>query len=324
MIVQGRVDSAFEPVRREMERNFVERGEVGASVCVYVEGRAVVDAWGGLANPRDRAPWRADTIVLVFSSTKAATSLCAHRLAAKGALDLDAPIARYWPGFARSGKEAITVRMALSHRAGLPAVDEPLPVEAAYDWTRMTQAIEAQAPHWEPGTQHGYHPFTFGWIVGEVVRRVAGQSLGAYFRQGIGEPLELELWIGLPEQHEPRVARILAAPPPESPTPFIAALLDKSSLTARAFLNPATFFAPREPNSRAMRAAEIPSANGVASARGLARLYAALAEGGTLDGDRGPGHRRRGLRVAGNAATQLSGSTGLARRLGLAHAGVLW
>jgi CubicO group peptidase (beta-lactamase class C family) len=279
-MIEGKIDAAFAPVRRELERSFAERGEVGAAVAVFVDGKLVVDAWGGLANRRDGVPWSRDTAALVFSSTKAATSLAAHVLAARGRLDLDAPIARVWPELGAAGKEAITLRQALAHRAGLPAIDEALPIEAAYDWERMTAAIARQVPHWEPGTAHGYHPFTFGWIVGEVVRRVAGRSLGAFVREEIAGPPGLELWIGLPEEHEPRVARLLPPPPPARMTAFLGALLTPDTLTARSFLNPMTFFAPGEANSRAMRAAEIPAANGVATARALAALYAAIVEGG--------------------------------------------
>lgn len=280
IMIEGKVDDAFAPVRRALEQSFAERGEVGAAVAVFLDGKPVVDIWGGLANPRAGTAWTRETAVLAFSSTKGATSLAAHILAARGNLDLDLPVARVWPELAGAGKEAITLRHALSHRAGLPAIDEPLPVEAAYDWARMTAALEGQAPHWEPGTAHGYHPFTFGWIVGEVVRRVSGRSIGTFIRDEIAGPLALELWVGLPEEHEPRVARILPPPPPDRMTPFLGAILTPTTLTARSFLNPMTFFAPGCVNSRAMRAAEIPAANGVATARGLAALYAGIIEGG--------------------------------------------
>ena len=283
-MLNGTVDDAFAPVGRELTRNFRERGEAGAAVCVEVDGKVVVDAWGGVKNPRTGEPWGPDTIVLVFSSTKGATSLCAHLLAARGEIDLDAPIARVWPAFAAAGKDAITLRQALAHRGGLPAIEQPLPMEASYDFERMTAAIAAQAPHWAPDTAHGYHPFTFGWIVGEVIRRASHDTVGGFFRRALGDPLALELWIGLPEEHEARVARILPPLPPTGPTRFLAALLSPESLTARSFLNPITFFAPGGPNSRAMRAAEIPAANGVASARGLAGLYGLLARGGAHGG----------------------------------------
>ncbi len=283
-IVSGTIDPRFAAVGRELERNLRERGEVGAAVAVNVDGRLVVDAWGGLADPKTGRSWDRDTIVMVFSSTKGASSLLLHRLAEKNELDLDQPVARLWPAFEQGGKEQITPRLILSHQGGLPALDELLPVEAAYDHPRIASALAAQSPHWPPGKAHGYHPFTFGWLVGEIVRRCRGQSFGRALREEVTEPLGVELWVGLPESEEPRVARLVNGALPESPTPMLTALMDRSSLTARSFLNPPTFFSPKELNSRAMRAAEIPAANGVASARGLCRLYTALAGDGSIDG----------------------------------------
>ncbi|MGH7821373.1 MAG: serine hydrolase domain-containing protein, partial [Candidatus Binatia bacterium] len=280
MEIQGYADPRFFAVRRELERNFAERGEVGAAVAVFVDGHRAVDLWGGVADRRAGTPWRENTLQMVFSSTKGATALCAHVLAARGALDLDAPVARYWPEFAAGGKAEIPVRMLLNHQAGLAAIDEPLPVEAAYDWSVMTGALERQAPLWEPGTAHGYHAFTFGWLVGEVVRRVSGRSLGTFFHEEVARPLGLDFWIGLPEALEPRVARIIPAPLPEEASVFSQALATRGTLTSKAFLNPRTFFASGQTGSRAMHGAEIPGANGIATARGLAGMYATLACGG--------------------------------------------
>jgi CubicO group peptidase (beta-lactamase class C family) len=282
--IEGFVDPAFAPVRREFERNFRSRGEVGAAVAVYVDGRLVVDLWGGVTDKRRRTPWRRETLQMVFSATKGATALCAHLLAARGRIDLAAPVARIWPEFARAGKEGITIEMVLSHRAGLAAVDEELPVEAAYDWERMVGALERTSPNWPPDTAHGYHPFTFGWLVGEVVRRSTGRSLGRFFREEIAGPLGLEFWIGLPEELDDRVATVHPGPLPETPNRFARALSTRGTLTARAFLNPRTFFASGHTNSRRMRAAEIPAANGIATARGLAGLYVPLACGGKWKG----------------------------------------
>jgi CubicO group peptidase (beta-lactamase class C family) len=178
MTAQGTAAPRFASVREEFERNFAERGEVGASVCVTVDGETVVDLWGGIADPDTQVPWNEDTLVLVWSCTKGATALCAHILAARGVIDLHAPVARCWPEFAKGGKDGITVRMVLNHQAGLGP----------------------------PGTRHGYHALVFGHLVGEVLRRVTGHSLGTFFRTEVAEPLGLDFWIGLPEEQEPRVA----------------------------------------------------------------------------------------------------------------------
>jgi CubicO group peptidase (beta-lactamase class C family) len=277
-VIEGRVDARFAPVREELARNFAERGEIGASVCAVVEGRVVVDLWGGLADAEEHRPWAEDTLVMVHSATKGAAALCAHLLAARGELDVDARVSRYWPEFARAGKDAIAVRMLLDHRAGLAAIDRPLRAEAGLDWQTMTEALADQAPNWEPDTAHGYHAITFGWLVGEVVRRVAGRSLGRYFRDEIAGPLDLDFWIGLPEAAEPRVARLAPPPPADARDPFGAQLLAANSLTRRAFMNPPTmFFAGGAAFARRLRAAEIPAANGFANARSLAGLYAPLA-----------------------------------------------
>jgi CubicO group peptidase (beta-lactamase class C family) len=168
MAIQGTCEPKFQAVRQEFERNFQERGEVGASVCVTVQGQTVVDLWGGQANAEADTPWTEDTVSIVFSATKGATAICAHMLASRGQLNLDAPVAKYWPEFAQSGKQNIPVKMLLNHQAGLPAVREPLPQGAYADWDLMVNALAKQEPFWEPGTRNGYHALTFGWLVGEV------------------------------------------------------------------------------------------------------------------------------------------------------------
>ena len=190
--INGFCDARFERVAEEFQQNFQQRGEVGASVCVTLEGETVVDMWGGIARPGTNAPWKEDTISVVWSSTKGATSLCAHILASRGKLDLDAPVAQYWPEFAQGGKEAIPVKMLLNHQAGLAAVRNPLPPGAFFNWEGMIHALERQEPWWKPGSQHGYHALTFGWLVGEVVRRVSGKSLGTFFREEVAVPLGLD------------------------------------------------------------------------------------------------------------------------------------
>jgi CubicO group peptidase (beta-lactamase class C family) len=276
--IHGSCDPRFARVRDEFARNFAERDELGASVCVVAAGRTVVDLWGGFADSAREKPWRSDTLVMVHSATKGAAALCAHVLAARGKLDIDAPVCRYWPEFAAAGKERIPVRMLLSHRAGLAAIDRSLRPREGLEWQVVVDALAEQRPNWPPGAQHGYHAITFGWLVGEVVRRISGRSLGRFFRDEIAGPQGLDFWIGLPESEEPRVARIVPPPAVDPEDPFGAALLDHGSLTRRAFMNPSTlYFAGGADFARQLRAAEIPAANGMANARGLAGLYAPLA-----------------------------------------------
>ncbi len=286
MSVEGSADGRFARVRDAFAANFAERAELGASLCVICEGRTVVDLWGGRTDRRRGGAWTADTLAMIFSCTKAATALCAHVLAERGRLDLDQPVARYWPEFAAAGKERIPVRMLLNHQAGLPAVDEPLPPDTIFDWEAMTRALATQVPHWAPGTAHGYHAITFGWLVGEVVRRVGGRSVGTFFREEIAGPLGLDFWIGLPAPLEPRLATIRMPPMQSPPSPVTRAIFSRKTLTSRAFLNPRGLMMPGQANSRAVHAAEIPAANGIASARGLAGMYAPLALGGQWNGVR--------------------------------------
>ena len=276
--IHGHVDPRFSPVADALRESFASRGEVGAAVCVTVDGRTVVDLWGGIADRRKNdMPWSEGTAVMVFSSTKGATALCAHLLAERGDLDLDAPVARYWPEFGANGKESIPVRMLLSHQAGVPGIQAELPPDAFYRWEVMTDALAREAPWWEPGKAHGYHPVSYGWLVGEVVRRVAGKSLGTFFRDEIAGPLGLEFWIGFPEAEEHRVAGLIGAALPEEAPPLMRAMADRSSPTHKAFLNPPSLFRMKEMMSREMRACEIPAANGMATARGLAGMYQPLA-----------------------------------------------
>ena len=256
--------------------------ELGAAVAVTQGGRRVVDLWGGHADAARTRPWTPDTIVNLFSTTKGMTALCAHRLADQGKLDLDAPVARYWPEFAQSDKGAIPVRWLLDHSAGLVAVDAPLPPAALFDWEAMTSAYAAQAPWWEPGTQHGYHALSFGWLVGELVRRISGRSVGRYFRDEIAGPLGADLWIGTPPELDARTAEVVSELPAGG-DPTLAALLAKAKpYVLKAFLNPPPGAGGM--NARAWRAAEIPAGNGHGNARALARIYGAVACDGTQDG----------------------------------------
>ncbi len=280
MEVQGSCDAKFQAVRQEFERNFRERGEVGASVCITVGGETVVDLWGGVARTDTQAPWTKDTIGIVFSSTKGATALCAHMLASRGQLDLDAPVAKYWPEFAQAGKSQVPVFMLLNHQAGLPAVRAPLPQGAYANWDLMVNALAKEEPFWEPGTRNGYHALTIGWLVGELVRRISGKSLGTFFQDEVAKPLGLDFWIGLPEDKESRVAPMIAAEPdPESL--FFREIAKPGSLQSLVLLNSGNYMgAAPEYDTRAAHAAEIGGAGGITNARGLAGMYAPLACGG--------------------------------------------
>ena len=227
-------------------------------------------------------PWARDTIVLVYSMTKGVSAVCANLLIERGGLDPDAPVAKYWPEFAANGKAAITVRSILSHQAGLAVIDADVTLAEALSWTPVVDALAAQAPNWEPGTAHGYHLRSFGWLVGEIVRRVDGRTIGRLFAEEIAAPLGLDFWIGLPEVEEPRVATLV--PPPPGFARLIRGLPD-DLLLGKATTGPSGLFMYDEMwNRRELRAGELPSSNGVGDARSVARLYASLL--GAVDGVR--------------------------------------
>ena len=276
--VHGFVAPGFEPVRAAFARNFTEHGEVGAACCVYLRGEPVVDIHAGLADAATGRPWQADTLQLVFSATKGVTATCVLQLVERGAIDLDAPVARYWPEFAANGKERIPVRWLLSHRAGLAAIEGEFTLDEALAWDPVVTALAAQAPLWEPGTKHGYHLRSYGWLLGELVRRIDGRTPGRFFADEIARPLGLEFWIGLPEVEEPRVSTIV---PPEPAPAEVQTLLDRlfapDTIAGRAFSGPSDLFHYDAMwNRRALHAAELPSSNGIGTARALARLYASL------------------------------------------------
>ncbi|MFG2912597.1 serine hydrolase domain-containing protein [Kitasatospora sp. NPDC048298] len=276
----GWADERFGAVADVFAANFAEFPELGAAVTVFAGGRKVVELWGGTADDRTGRAWTQDTVVPVFSCAKGPVSICAHLLAQQGRLDLDAPVARYWPEFARHGKEAVTTRMILGHRAGLPALDAVLSFEEVAAWDPVIRAVEAQQPLWEPGTTHEYHGHVFGFAVGEVIRRITGLTPGAFLRKEIAEPLGLPVWIGLPESELPRLARLVEA---EGPRPMPG---PEHLLTRIVTMNGALVFpgldVPHGWNDPALHAIELPGAGAVASATGLAGLYAAAATG--LDG----------------------------------------
>ena len=292
--IQGEVAAGFEPVRDAFQANFDRNGDVGAAFSLYVRGEKVVDLWGGVADTTTGREWTADTLQLVFSTTKGATAICAHLLAQSGALDLEAPVAEYWPEFAAEGKGEIPVRWLLSHRSGLPTVDARLTPAELCAWQPIIEALAAQRPYWEPGTAHGYHALTYGWLVGEVVKRVDGRSIGRFFADEVAKPLGLDFFIGLPESEEARTSRLETAQIggipaeldveslPEQVRDLLKAAMDPEGLMQRAL----TVSRPEalDFNSREVHAAEIPAANGITTARSLARMYAATV--GEVDGVR--------------------------------------
>ena len=282
MTVEGTCADEFAEVRTEFERNFAERGEVGAGVHVTVDGVTVVDLWGGDAGGR---PWTEDTITHVWSCTKGATALCAHVLASRGELDLDAPVTAYWPEFGQHGKSATLVRHLLAHQAGLPALREPLPPGGMLDWELMTDRLARQEPFWAPGTRHGYHALTFGHLVGEVVRRVSGLPLAEFFEKEVSGPLGLDFWLSLPEDLEPLVARTIPAERGEAvPNVYVTAMTRPDSMQALLVGNSGGYVATSD--TREAHAAQYGSVGGMSNARGLAQLYRPLALGGEYNGVR--------------------------------------
>lgn len=274
--IAGRIRPGCEPLLDAFARNFNEFGDVGAACAVYHRGEMIADLWGGLADANSGRPWQENTIALVFSAAKGPTATCINRLAQQGLLDVDVPVAHYWPEFGCNGKERITTRQVLSHQAGLAAVEGELSLEQVLAWDPVVEAIAAQAPNWEPGTQHGYHARSYGWILGEIIRRLTGLSAGQYLAREICTPLGLRYWVGLPAQEMANCARLI---PPDGGGDAVAQLLGADSLTARVMTGPNQLFGYNDMwNRPEVLAAEMPSSNGVGDARSLARLYAALIE----------------------------------------------
>lgn len=342
-VVHGTCDPRFARVREQFERNFAERDELGGAVCVMLDGEAVVDLWGGIADDTTGRPWVQDTMNVIMSCSKGVTAACVHVLIDRGELDPDRPIAHYWPEFAQAGKADIPVRMALSHQSGVAHVAPVIPAGGVNDLELMARLTAQTPPYWEPGTRTGYHGFTVGWIMGELIRRVSGRTPGTFLREEVCEPLGgLDCWIGLPEEHEHRVARTVmfdiaaeAGIPPRvwealthpgsgghrairallsigplrgpiarsavtkaerrspgagMPVAFLEGLLDPRSATFAFLANTGDYL--NRVNTREAHAAEIPAAGAVASARGLAGVYAPLSLGG----------EHRGVRLVSEAA----------------------
>ncbi len=301
--IEGTTAAGFDEVRDVFARNFDEHGEVGAAFAVYLDGEPIVDLTGGTRT--DGAPYDERTLQMVFSSTKGATALCAHLLAQRGELDLHAPVVEYWPEFGAHGKDQIPVSWLLCHKAGLIDTTRRMTLDEMLDWDTVASALAASEPLWEPGTQHGYHAVTYGWLVGEVVRRVSGRSLGQFFADEVAGPLGLDFWIGLPDDQVDRVSKLIPMSPPEGLPMMMAEegtassdgsgdaprglvqmldlLLGPGNLAGRALSAPGGASGDENVwNEPRTWAAEIPAANGVTNAVSLARMYAATV--GEVDG----------------------------------------
>jgi CubicO group peptidase (beta-lactamase class C family) len=284
-VIDGSVASGFEDVRREFERNFAERDELGAACAAYVGGVKVVDIWGGVRDARSGAPWREDTLVLVYSTSKGLAAMTLALAHSRGWLDYDERVATYWPEFAQAGKGRITVRQLLAHEAGLPVVDEPLDARLLQDFDRLADAIARQRPLWEPGTRHGYHGVSLGWYEGELIRRVdpKRRTLGRFFAEEIAAPLGLEVYFGAPaDLPRERLARIKRIPAwkalPQTrdlPRPMALAMLNPRSVTYRTFANP-RLRRPADLDRAEYRQVEFPAGGAVGAARDIARAYAAF------------------------------------------------
>lgn len=277
MEIHGTVQSGFESVRDAFEANFAQGLEVGASAAVTIDGESVVDIWAGDADPNG-TPWAEDTIVNVYSTTKTMAGLCMLMLADRGQLDFAAPVAKYWPEFAQNGKDGVLVSHVMSHSAGLSGWDEPLTAADLYDWEKVTGLLAAQAPWWEPGTASGYHAVTQGYLQGEILRRITGETMEEFFRREVSGPLGADFHLCLDATHDDRVGELIP------PVALAAAMgeIDPTSLPFRTLANPA--LTALEPQSREWRAALIPAAGGLGNARSVSRVHSAMACGGTVDG----------------------------------------
>jgi CubicO group peptidase (beta-lactamase class C family) len=282
-LIGGWCDPRLGVVRAEFDRNFRERGETGAAVCITLDGTVVADLWGGWTDAQQRRPWAPDTLVNVFSVGKGVLAVCIARLAGLGLLDPDAPVTRYWPEFGAAGKQAVTVRQVLSHQAGLPALREALPAGSALDWQLMTALLAAEAPWWQPGSGHGYHVNTLGYLGGELIRRVTGTSVGEFLQREVAGPLGADVHIGLPPAEHSRVAEFQWPQRDPSAAAIQAGPGPDQRMVANAYFNPPDFSGAGVVNSPAWRSAQIPSANAHATAAGIARVYTALAVGGEVD-----------------------------------------
>jgi CubicO group peptidase (beta-lactamase class C family) len=277
--IEGSCDARFAAVRQAFGENFRERGEIGAAVAVIVDGRPVVDLWCGWADAERSRAWREDTLVNVFSVGKAFAAMCVLMLVSRGLLDLDELVCKRWPEFAAADKEPITVRQVLSHQAGLAAIERELPQGALYDWDRVTAALAEQAPWWTPGSGHGYHVHTFGFLAGEIVRRTTGEPIGAFLRREIADAVGADVSFGLADVDRARTAEYVFDFEQAARAADAGRAVADMRLRERAYMNPPGATGVGTVNSPAWQEAELPSANLHANARGIARVYAALISG---------------------------------------------
>ena len=293
-LIQGTVAPGFEAVRKVFERNFREGKELGAACAVYYKGELAVDLWGGIRDIATQAPWEADTMVPVMSTTKGFSSMAVALAHSRGLIDYDEKVATYWPEFAQNGKEMVTVRQLLGYQAGLCAIDEPLDLAKIADPDFMAAALAKQKPAWQPGTKQGYHAFSHGWYQSELVRRVdpKHRTIGKFFHEEIAQPLGVDFYIGLPaEIPRSRIAAIKPYKPwqlllnlHKAPWGYVKNFLNKKSLTYRTFFNPPGFGDISTYNDSRVQAIEVPAASGIGSPRGMARAYSEFATGGRVLG----------------------------------------
>ena len=278
--INGYCDEKFAAVKEVFLKNFDEGLEVGASFAATLNGKFIIDIWAGDADAAQTQPWERDTIVNVWSTTKIMTAICTLMLVDQGLLDLDAPVTKYWPEFAQAGKEKLPVRYLLSHTAGLSGFAKPVRTKSLYNWDKIVNILAAQKPWWEPGTKSGYHLVTFGYLLGELVRRITGKSLGTFFKKNVADPLKADFHIGLPEEYDFRVGELI--PPPQLDISQLGDI-DPKSIAMRSLIS-AAGVSVEATKSRAWRVAEIPAANGHGNARSVAKISAVIACGGSLDG----------------------------------------
>jgi CubicO group peptidase (beta-lactamase class C family) len=287
VLVDGHVANGFEAVREAFVDNLRHRGELGAAFAVTCEGEPLVDLWGGIADGGTGRPWRQETLQVIFSGTKGLVALCLLILVDRSELDMEAPVARYWPEFGANGKRAVRVRDVASHQAVLPGIRVALQQDEILDDRGMAALLAAQPMETDPRATAAYHPLTYGWLCGELIRRVDGRSVGRFFAEEVAEPLRLEIWIGLPPDLEPRVSQLAYAPDWGRPDGWKPEEIARDELLSRVLNNPPLFPPGRIPwNAAEWHRSEIPGAGGIATARSLARLYGCLALGGEVDGVR--------------------------------------
>ncbi|UDY34325.1 serine hydrolase domain-containing protein [Dermatobacter hominis] len=274
--VHGHCDERFNAVRDAFQANFDNGLEDGASVAIAVEGELVVDLWGGVADRATGAPWEEDTLCCLWSSTKTMAALCLLTLADRGLVDLDAPVATYWPEFAANGKDGVLVRHVMSHTAGLPGWGRPISLDDLYDVRSAAALLADDAPWWEPGTAAGYHAVTQGFLLGELVRRVTGDSLGTFFRTNLAEPLGADFHIGTGPEHDHRIATIIP------PTKALGGRSSAGSVGERALNNPV--ITADVGNTVDYRRIELPASNGHGNARSMAQVQSIVSGGGSVGG----------------------------------------